>query len=172
LPIGSPTAGAKASVPSTGPVTSRTVVVLDVQFWLPGWTEPAEAAWREKQTSLLAGDDWIADGNYHATLDLRLGRADTVVFIDLPWWICARRLTDQCTGAPNEPYARGLQDRRDGRAGHGAAAMAGVVDNGAAGVLGKPVMARGGGRRTLGLAGAVLRLAQVQFNSDSEDAVQ
>jgi adenylate kinase family enzyme len=71
--------------------TGLPVVVLDLHFWLPGWTEPAEAEWREKQKRLLAGDDWIADGNYHASLDLRLERADTVVFLDMRWWICAWR---------------------------------------------------------------------------------
>jgi adenylate kinase family enzyme len=71
--------------------TGLPVIVLDVHFWRPGWTEPAEAEWREKQDRLLAGDDWIADGNYPATLDLRLGRADTVVFLDTRWWICAGR---------------------------------------------------------------------------------
>ena len=56
--------------------TGLPIIVLDVHFWLPGWTEPTEAEWREKQKRLLAGDDWIADGNYHATLDLRLERAE------------------------------------------------------------------------------------------------
>jgi adenylate kinase family enzyme len=71
--------------------TGLPVIVLDFHFWLPGWAEPTEAEWREKQNRLLAGEEWIADGNYHATLDLRLERADTVVFLDLPWWICAWR---------------------------------------------------------------------------------
>ncbi len=71
--------------------TGLPVVVLDLHFWQPGWTQPTEAEWREKQQRLLAGDDWIADGNYHATLALRLERADTVVFLDVPWWRCAWR---------------------------------------------------------------------------------
>lgn len=71
--------------------TGLPVIVLDAHYWLPGWTTPTDAQWREKQKILLAGDDWIADGNYHATLDLRLGRADAVVLLDMPWWICAWR---------------------------------------------------------------------------------
>jgi adenylate kinase family enzyme len=71
--------------------TGLPVIHLDVYFWEPGWVEPSEDEWRERQRGLLAGDDWIADGNYHATLDLRLERADTVVFLDTPWWVCARR---------------------------------------------------------------------------------
>jgi adenylate kinase family enzyme len=71
--------------------TGLPVIHLDVHFWKPGWVEPPEDEWREKQRGLLAGDEWIVDGNYHATLDLRLERADTVVFLDTPWWICARR---------------------------------------------------------------------------------
>jgi adenylate kinase family enzyme len=71
--------------------TGLPVVHLDIHFWEPGWVEPSEDEWRETQRGLLASDEWIADGNYHATLDLRLERADTVVFLDTPWWVCARR---------------------------------------------------------------------------------
>jgi adenylate kinase family enzyme len=71
--------------------TGLPLIHLDIHFWRPGWVEPPEDEWRETQRCLLAGDEWIADGNYHATLDLRVERADTVVFLDTPWWICARR---------------------------------------------------------------------------------
>lgn len=71
--------------------TGLPVIALDVHFWLPGWTEPTEAEWRDKQQRLLSSDNWIAEGNYHATLGLRLEHADTAVFLDLPWWICAWR---------------------------------------------------------------------------------
>ena len=71
--------------------TGLPVIHLDLHFWKPGWVAPSELEWREKQSGLLAGDAWIADGNYHETLDLRLERADTVVFLDTPWWVCAGR---------------------------------------------------------------------------------
>jgi adenylate kinase family enzyme len=71
--------------------TGLPVVHLDLHFWKPGWVAPSEAEWREKQQALLAGEAWIADGNYDETLDLRLVRADTVVFLDMPWWLCVGR---------------------------------------------------------------------------------
>ena len=71
--------------------TGLPVIHLDLQFWKPGWVAPSETEWRERQWSVLGGDAWIADGNYHETLDLRLERADTVVFLDMPWWLCAGR---------------------------------------------------------------------------------
>lgn len=71
--------------------TGIPVIHLDLHYWKPGWVKPSDDAWRMKQRSLLAGDAWIADGNYHETLDLRLGRADTVVVVDTPSWVCAGR---------------------------------------------------------------------------------
>jgi adenylate kinase family enzyme len=71
--------------------TGLPVILLDVQYWRPGWVEPPEDQWREQQRGLLMSDEWIADGNYHATLDLRLELADTVVFLDTPWYVCACR---------------------------------------------------------------------------------
>lgn len=58
---------------------------------MPGWVKPTEADWRKKQEGLLAGEEWIAEGIYTTSLDLRLERADTLVFLDTPWWICAWR---------------------------------------------------------------------------------
>jgi adenylate kinase family enzyme len=71
--------------------TGLPVVYLDLYFWKPGWVAPSEAEWRDKQRVVLAGDEWIADGNYHETLDLRLERADTLVGLDMPWWRCSGR---------------------------------------------------------------------------------
>ena len=71
--------------------TGLPLVHLDVHFWKPGWVEPSEYEWGEKQRDLIASDEWILDGNYHATLDLRLERADTAVFLDTRWWVCAWR---------------------------------------------------------------------------------
>ncbi len=71
--------------------TGLPVIHLDVHYWKPGWVKPSEREWRNEQRALLAGPAWIADGNDPETLDLRLGRAETVVLLETPWWICAGR---------------------------------------------------------------------------------
>jgi len=60
------------------------LIHLDEHFWHPGWIETPRDTWRIRQRELFAGDAWIADGNYSATLDERLPRADTVIFCDFP----------------------------------------------------------------------------------------
>src|SRR5262249_37025866 len=47
--------------------------------------------WRAIPTDLLTAGAWIIDGNYGATLDIRLSRADTVIFLDFPRALCLRR---------------------------------------------------------------------------------
>jgi adenylate kinase family enzyme len=80
--------------------TGLPVIHLDVHFWKPGWVPTPEGEWRQKQQGLLAGAEWIVDGN-DATLGLRLERADTAVYLDTPWWICAKRATIR--GLRNRP---------------------------------------------------------------------
>jgi adenylate kinase family enzyme len=90
--------------------TGLPVVHLDLHFWKPGWVAPDESDWREKQSGLLAGDAWIVDGNYHETLDLRLGRADTVVFLDIPWSVCAGRAVRRGLRKPAGEMPAGCDD--------------------------------------------------------------
>jgi adenylate kinase family enzyme len=71
--------------------TGLPVIHLDRHYWGTGWVKPSEIEWRERQRDLLRGDAWIADGNDLETLDLRLERAEDVVLLDTPWWICAHR---------------------------------------------------------------------------------
>jgi len=90
--------------------TGFPVLHLDVHYWKPGWVKPSEDEWRETPRKLLAGDAWIADGNYLETLDLRLERADTVVILDTPWWICAYRAFTRGLLKPVGEMPEGCED--------------------------------------------------------------
>lgn len=75
-----------------GERTGLPVVHLDRHYWHPGWVETPVDEWRLVQRRLLAGDAWIADGNYSRTLDERLPRADTVILLDFPLWRAVPRV--------------------------------------------------------------------------------
>ena len=92
--------------------TGLPVIHLDVHYWKPRWVKPSETEWREKQRTLLADSAWIADGNYHESLDLQLERADTVVILETAWWLCAGRAFKRGLRKPEGELPPGCQDSR------------------------------------------------------------
>jgi adenylate kinase family enzyme len=70
------------------------VVHLDALFWEPGWVEAERQLFRSRVAHALAGERWISDGNYTSrTADLRLPRADLIVWLDQPLWRRLWRVT-------------------------------------------------------------------------------
>jgi adenylate kinase family enzyme len=65
---------------------------LDFYFWRPGWRPSEPQAWREQLAALVAMPEWIMDGNYINTFDIRLPCADSLVWLDYPRTICMRRV--------------------------------------------------------------------------------
>jgi adenylate kinase family enzyme len=65
------------------------MIHLDAHYYGPGWQTSAPADWTARQHQLAAGERWVLDGNYASTPALRLKRADTIVFLDLPPLLCA-----------------------------------------------------------------------------------
>ena len=59
-------------------------VELDALHWEPNWTEAPDAVLRERVSNAIAADGWVVDGNYSAVRDLVWGRAEAVVWLDLP----------------------------------------------------------------------------------------
>ena len=79
--VGPGGAGKSTFSKALGAAAGLPVVHLDRHFWRPGWIETPREEWRLRQRELLAGDRWIADGNYGATFDERFARADTVIIV-------------------------------------------------------------------------------------------
>jgi len=90
--------------------TGLPVIHLDVHYWKPGWIKPSESEWRDTQRELLTGPTWIADGNDPESLDLRLERADTVVHLETPWWICTGRAFLRGLRKPTGEMPEGCDD--------------------------------------------------------------
>jgi adenylate kinase family enzyme len=60
------------------------VVHLDAIHWNPGWVESEVGRFRQRVAEAAASDAWVMDGNYTTHLDLRLPRAEAVIWLDLP----------------------------------------------------------------------------------------
>lgn len=63
-----------------GEILKLPVYHLDSFFWNPGWVPTPPEEWRRIQEELVSRDEWIMDGDYGGTLDIRFGRADTIIF--------------------------------------------------------------------------------------------
>ena len=89
---------------------------LDRFFWRPGWQEPAKDEWLDTVKELTSEGAWIIDGNYGGTLETRIQRCDTIVFLDLPrllclWRIAKRRLLYRSRSRPD--MAEGCHEKLD-----------------------------------------------------------
>jgi len=81
---------------------------LDAVYYDADWNPLPPDDFAARQEKLVAGQKWIIEGNYAATLPIRLAAADTVIFLDIPaitclWGIAQRRWR-----------YRGGQHQRDG----------------------------------------------------------
>ena len=64
---------------------------LDALFWKPNWEGVPKEEQRTVQNELVKEDEWIIDGNYGGTMDIRMNAADTIIFLDIHRTICVYR---------------------------------------------------------------------------------
>ena len=69
-------------------ITGVDIIHLDQEYWNPGWIETSKGIWQKKVEELVKHDSWIMDGNYSGSLDIRLSRADTIIYLDRSTWTC------------------------------------------------------------------------------------
>lgn len=70
--------------------TGLPLIHLDLHIWKPGWVRVSDEELFSKQKQLLAAEAWIIDGN-DVDDDLLYHRADTLIVLATPWWICSWR---------------------------------------------------------------------------------
>lgn len=90
--IGSGGAGKSTLARKIGEKLAMNVVHLDALFWKPNWTPVTKGEQRRIQDELVQNDTWIIDGNYGATIDIRMKAADTIIFLDISRTICLYRV--------------------------------------------------------------------------------
>ena len=110
---------------------SLPVYHLDEIHWQAGWKPLPKDEWRKAHEELCRKPEWILDGNYGGTMDVRFEAADAIIFLDLPTVRClvgalwrylryrGRSRPDVAKGCPERltwPYAKWIWTyRRDRR---------------------------------------------------------
>ncbi len=94
------------------------VVHLDVLHYLPGWRRAPLDDFRARVAEAHRGEAWISEGNFASwTFDLRLPRAEAVVVLERPRWLCLWRVTKRAAlerrDRPDLPLGCGEQVDRD-----------------------------------------------------------
>ncbi len=90
LVIGCPGAGKSAFARRLRDETGLPLYHLDMIWHRPDKTNIGREEFDLRLSEILEKDEWIIDGNYDRTLEMRFERCDTVFLFDLPTEVCLR----------------------------------------------------------------------------------
>ena len=86
--IGCPGAGKSTFARCLCEKTGIPLYYLDMLYWNSDRTTVSKAVFRERLQKVLSEDNWIIDGNYGSTMEMRMKECDTVFFLDFSYEIC------------------------------------------------------------------------------------
>jgi len=86
--IGCPGSGKSTFSRALHDVTGIPLFHLDMMYWNSDRTTVEKSVFRERLSNVMQLDEWIIDGNYGSTMEMRLQACDTVFFLDYPVEVC------------------------------------------------------------------------------------
>lgn len=92
LVIGGPGSGKSTVARALSGLLNLPLIHLDQLYWSAGWRSVAPADFRARVEALATEPEWVMDGNYFGTFDLRAPCADTLVWLDPTRATCVRRV--------------------------------------------------------------------------------
>lgn len=88
LIVGCPGSGKSTLARKLHESTGLPLFHLDLLYWNADKTTVPRDVFDERLGKVLARDEWIIDGNYQRTMEIRLQACDTVLFLDYPTDVC------------------------------------------------------------------------------------
>ncbi len=88
LVIGCPGSGKSYFSKKLHDISGLPLCHLDMLFWNKDRTNVTREVFLERLGKVLETDEWIIDGNYSFSMEMRLEKCDTVFFFDLPTQEC------------------------------------------------------------------------------------
>ena len=95
LVIGCPGAGKSYFSKKLSELTHLPLIHMDNLYWREDKTSVSHEELIEKLLPYLQKDEWIIDGNYHRTLEMRLPYATDVFFLDIPRKECIQGILER-----------------------------------------------------------------------------
>ena len=89
--IGSSGSGKSTLARRVGARCGLPVVHMDQIYWTPGWVEQDPDVWRAGVDAAAAADRWVIEGVGSSASALRFARAQTIVWLETPRWLCLWR---------------------------------------------------------------------------------
>jgi adenylate kinase family enzyme len=99
LVIGCSGTGKSTFARALGVRTGLPVVHLDRLFWQPNWVQTPRDLYIARLKEVVARPQWIMDGVNASTLDLRVPRADAIVWLQHSLPICYWRIMKRVIGS-------------------------------------------------------------------------
>ena len=93
--IGCPGSGKSTFSKSLHKITGIPLFHLDMMFWNADKTTIDKSIFLERLLKAIQNSEWIIDGNYGSTMDLRMQACDTVVFLDYPLDVCLNGIKER-----------------------------------------------------------------------------
>lgn len=92
LVIGSGGSGKSTLSQKLGTLLDLPVIHLDTYFWNANWVPKPNEEWERIVEHFTNEEHWIMDGNYTRTMDIRIKKADLIIFMDMPRILCMYRI--------------------------------------------------------------------------------
>ena len=86
--LGCPGSGKSTFARALRDRTGLSLYHLDMLYWNSDKTNVDKSVFLERLSEVLRQDEWIIDGNYGSTMELRLSACDTAIFLDYPTEVC------------------------------------------------------------------------------------
>ncbi|PWU70039.1 topology modulation protein [Gracilibacillus dipsosauri] len=88
----SPGVGKSTFARRLGNILNLKVYHLDAYYWKPNWIEAPYEEFANAQKEIVKKSQWIIEGNYNKTFDIRAEHADTIIYLELPLRVCLYRV--------------------------------------------------------------------------------
>lgn len=88
LVIGSPGAGKSTFAKALAKITGLPLCHLDLVWYREDATRLSREEFDTQLVKILQAEEWILDGNYQRTMEMRMRECDTVFLLDYPVEVC------------------------------------------------------------------------------------